>query len=59
MTLFHPNNEEEFKDWWYRRDTTHICFYTPKTLKKLAELIGLKVLLVDDKNICVLGNSSF
>ncbi|OGC21381.1 hypothetical protein A2291_07725 [candidate division WOR-1 bacterium RIFOXYB2_FULL_42_35] len=56
MTLFHPNNDEEFKKWWYRRDSTHICFYTSKTLQTMADLIELKVSLVNNKNICVIGN---
>ncbi|MFH1825728.1 MAG: class I SAM-dependent methyltransferase [bacterium] len=57
MTLFHPNNEAEFKKWWYRRDSTHIAFYTPKTFAQLAQLAGLIILLVDKKNICVLSLS--
>lgn len=55
MTLFHPNNEAEFKKWWYRRDSTHIAFYTPKTLEIMASLLGMKALLVDKKNICLMG----
>ena len=54
MTLFHPQDDETFKKWWYRRDKTHISFYTPKTFKHLAELLDMKTLMVDDKNICVL-----
>lgn len=56
MTLFHQNNDEHFKNWWYRRDSTHISFYTPKTFEYMADLLGMKVLLVDEKNICVLEN---
>jgi len=26
-----------FSDWYYRRDPTHVCFYTPRTLEWLAE----------------------
>jgi len=57
MTLFHPNDDERFKDWWYRRDATHISFYTPRTFRRMAALSGLKVLLSDEKNICVLGGN--
>lgn len=56
MTLFHPNNEEEFKKWWYRRDSTHITFYTPKTFEYMAKLLGMKVLATDSKNTCTLGD---
>ena len=54
MTLFHNSKEEDFKKWWYRRDATHICFYTPKTFEVMAEKLGMEVLLTDDKRICVL-----
>ena len=53
MTLFHPEDDEAFKQWWYRRDATHIGFYTPKTMRRIAELLGFKVLLLDNKNLCV------
>ena len=55
MTLFHQNNDEHFKKWWYRRDSTHISFYTPKTFEFMAELLGMTRLTRDNKNICVLG----
>ncbi len=54
MTLFHQNDDEHFKQWWYRRDSTHISFYTPKTLQYMADLLGMKIILVDDKNVCVM-----
>ncbi|MBU0686785.1 MAG: class I SAM-dependent methyltransferase [Candidatus Margulisbacteria bacterium] len=55
MTLFHPQDEEKFKDWWYRRDLTHISFYTPKTFEFIAKQLGMKVLMSDEKRECVLG----
>ena len=54
MTLFHDNNEENFLKWWYRRDPTHILFYTPKTFEVLANMCGLKVIKCDDRRIVVL-----
>lgn len=57
MTLFHPNDDERFKDWWYRRDATHVSFYAPKTFRRMASLSDMKVVLSDEKNICVLGNN--
>ncbi len=54
MTLFHKNDIEEFKKWWYRRDSTHISFYTPKTFECMANLLGMKTKIVDQKNICLL-----
>lgn len=54
MTHFHPRDDKIFTDWWYRRDRTHISFYTPKTIGYLARKFGLKLLQCDGKNICVL-----
>lgn len=53
MTLFHPNNETACQDWWYRRDPTHIGFFTPVTLKRIARLLGLDLLDHDDRRIAV------
>lgn len=54
MTMFHNNDLEFFQKWWYRRDPTHVTFYSPKTFEVIAEKFGLKVLLVDEKNTVVL-----
>ena len=53
MTLFHPNDFVQFKKWWYRKDATHISFYTPKTFQYIAHIFGLKILRADNKNVCV------
>lgn len=50
MTLFHYNNEERFKKWWYRHDPTHISFYAHQTIHYIAERFNLKVLYLDEKN---------
>ncbi|MGM0508541.1 MAG: class I SAM-dependent methyltransferase [Fusobacteriota bacterium] len=57
MTRFHPQTEEKFKKWWYRRDLTHISFYTPKTLGKLAYKYDLDLVFYDDRDICVFKNN--
>lgn len=54
MTLFHPQDDEQFIDWWYRRDRTHISFYSKSTIEYIAKNCGMKSLYFDDKNICVL-----
>jgi len=56
MTRFHPKDEEEFKNWWYRRDLTHISFYTPKTFKYIANKFDLEIIFYDDRDICVFKN---
>ena len=54
MTLFHDNSMENFWTWWYRRDPTHITFYTPKTMTILADRCGLNVVKTDEKRIILL-----
>ncbi|WP_245391421.1 class I SAM-dependent methyltransferase [Sulfurospirillum barnesii] len=54
MTLFHSNDEAHFLQWWYRRDPTHILFYTPKTMELLAKKCGLISLKTDGKRIVIL-----
>ncbi len=54
MTLFHNNSSQKFLKWWYRRDPTHICFYTPKTFEVLADMCDLKIFKTDKKRIIIL-----
>jgi len=51
MTQFHGNCD--FKSWWYRQDPTHICFYSHKTCRWIARHFPLKILFINNKNICV------
>ena len=51
MTLFHLNDDEHFSGWWYRRDKTHVSFYTPKTLIRIANLCGLDLIYTDKKRM--------
>ena len=53
MTLFHPNDTPLFLKWWYRRDPTHITFYTPKTLEILGKKCGLRVIKNDGKRVVI------
>ncbi|MBL7048085.1 MAG: class I SAM-dependent methyltransferase [Nitrospira sp.] len=55
MTRFHSNDPEAFLNWWYRRDKTHISFYTPKTFRYIAEKASLKILLTDERDTCILS----
>jgi len=58
MTLFHPNDSKTFTDWWYRRDSTHVGFFTPKTLQKMATLLGFDLIDHDQKRIAVFQKPS-
>ena len=44
LTLFHPNDREELFKWHYIRDVTHVCFFTPVTMKKIAELCEFELI---------------
>ena len=53
MTQFPPEDDAEFLKWWYRRDITHIGFFTPKSFELLAKEFGLRVIKAIDNNIVV------
>ncbi len=45
MTAFRV---KDFHSWYYKRDMTHIRFFTPKTFKFLAKKINAKILYLND-----------
>lgn len=49
MTLFHKNNDKDFKEWHYIRDSTHISFYTAKTFEYIARKVGLKIIYTNNE----------
>ena len=57
-TMFHPNDFDEFKKWWYPRDLTHISFYNLKTFEYLANKYNLDIVYNNSKNIVVFKRSS-
>ncbi len=48
MTSFHPG-PEEFEDWWYKWDPTHIVFYNQKTFNKVASDFELEIIYTDQE----------
>jgi len=54
MTLFHPEGDDACMAWWYRKDPTHIAFYTEKTIAHLASCYAMEVIYSDQYNSCVL-----
>jgi len=52
-TLFHTTSND-FSKWWYRRDSTHICFYSPHTFKWIEEHFNFTIEVMDNSSICVL-----
>lgn len=51
MTLLRPDTEEQFKNWWYKRDKTHISFYSSKTLYLLGKMHNLEMIYNDNKRL--------
>lgn len=58
MTHFHQKGQEDFnfEDWWYKWDSTHITFYSHKTIKWIAAEFGFEILYLGEKKLCVLAN---
>ncbi len=52
MTSFHPG-PDEFENWWYKWDPTHITFYNQNTFKKVTELFPLEIVFDDGEKYCL------
>jgi hypothetical protein len=46
MTRLHPG-VDDFEKWWYRKDNTHISFYSLKTAQVLATALGMRFTKTD------------
>ncbi len=53
MTNLRTMNHTDFLDWWYRRDITHVSFYTMKSLEVIAKRFDLKIIDSNHINIVV------
>lgn len=42
------NHEKDFRDWWYHRDPTHVCFYRKETFQWIGGWKQLPVEFPDD-----------
>jgi SAM-dependent methyltransferase len=49
MTLLAPESADEFSQWWYKNDPTHVSFYTENTFGWLADSLGFSVEALDDR----------
>ena len=52
MTKFH-SGPESFPAWWYRRDPTHVSFYSPKTFKWIEQNYPLKLVMINGVDVVV------
>ena len=51
MTLFHHGDDRAFLSWHYRRDKTHIGFFTAKTLEIAGRAAGLELIHTDGRRV--------
>jgi len=57
MTSFHPG-PEEFADWWYKWDPTHIVFYNIETFKDIAAQFALQIVYTDSEKYIIFKKCS-
>lgn len=50
-----PPSEKEFEQWFYKRDLTHVQFFSENSLFKVAEMIGAKDLRQIGEDLYSLG----
>jgi len=53
MTRLRTMDTEEFLNWWYRRDLTHIAFYTIKSFEEVGKRFGLEIVNTNNVNIII------
>lgn len=49
MTQFHPFDDDEFLQWHYIRDRSHISFYTEQTFEIMAQMLDFNILYSDHR----------
>jgi SAM-dependent methyltransferase len=55
MTHFYTG--QNFKNWWYRQDKTHVCFYRAETFRWIEKHYNFNIILADNQSICVLQHN--
>lgn len=58
MTQFHPDDENDYLNWWYRRDPTHISFFRPHTFDVLSRQHNFTLCYHDDKKLILLQKNA-
>ncbi|MCK9490936.1 MAG: class I SAM-dependent methyltransferase [Sulfurimonas sp.] len=58
MTRIHPQNDEEFLEWFYIRDVTHIGFFSLKTFEYLGKKLSLEIVKHNSKNTILFKKST-
>ncbi|KYQ92836.1 hypothetical protein DLAC_05420 [Tieghemostelium lacteum] len=50
-------NDEMFKNWFYPRDQTHICFFRKSTFEWIAKKFQREVTIFEEENIIIIKNT--
>ena len=53
-TLLHYSDLERFNRWWYRKDPTHVCFYSPRSFEVAAGLLDLELVEIREGRSVIL-----
>lgn len=54
LTTYQWDSTLDLKNWWYLRDSTHVCAYHKETFQFLAKKYNLEILYTDDKSVMIL-----
>jgi hypothetical protein len=54
QTSFKTMDDETFLTWWYRRDLTHVSFYTLESFKVISDLVSCEIIYTNHTNRIVL-----
>ena len=46
--------QEDFKQWWYTKDSTHVNFFSVPAIQKLSMLLRKKVYYTNEKNVVIM-----
>jgi len=46
----------DFRNWYYKNDPSHVCFYSEKTFVYLANLLGLEIVTISERVIILRKN---
>ncbi len=57
MTLIY-NPEQDFRTWWYRRDPTHVAFYTRRCLENIQRIFKFQSLEIVSDRFLVLQKTT-
>ena len=53
MTEFYKS-QDYFKDWYYPRDPSHVCFYSLETIEYICKILNYKFIYTDNSRVVIL-----